>query len=81
MSETTYYGRNWDVTLNRAKGYYKIDKERLRDNARDKYRNLCEEEKSKKSEYGKNIYHSMSKEKKQKLKERQKNYPEAKVLM
>ena len=81
MSETTYYRRNWDVILNRAKSYDKIDKERLRDNARDKYRNLCEEEKSKKSEYGKNWYHNTSKEKKQKLKERQKNYPEAKVLM
>ena len=53
----------------------------MRDNARDKYRNLSEEEKNKKREYGKNWYHNMSKEKKQKLKECQKNYPEAKVLM
>ena len=44
MSETTYYQRNRDVILNRAKGCYKNDKERLRDNARDKYRNLFEEE-------------------------------------
>ena len=48
LSETTYYQRNRDAKLNRAKGYYKIDKERLRDNARDKYRNLSEEEKYKK---------------------------------
>ena len=34
-----------DVILNRAKNSYKNDKERLRDNARDKYRNLSEEEK------------------------------------
>ena len=34
MSETTYYQRNRDVILNRAKDYYKNDKERLRDNAR-----------------------------------------------
>ena len=34
MSETTYYWRNRDVILNRAKDYYKNDKERLRDNAR-----------------------------------------------
>ena len=39
MSETTYYERNRDVMLNRAKDYHKNDKERLRDNARDKYRN------------------------------------------
>ena len=45
MSETTYYQRNRDVILNRAKNSHKNDKERLRDNARDKYRNLSEEEK------------------------------------
>ena len=45
MSETTYYQRNKDVILNRAKDYYKNDKERLRDNARDKNRSLSEEEK------------------------------------
>ena len=37
------------IILNRAKDYYenimKIIKKRLRDNARDKYRNLSEEEK------------------------------------
>ena len=33
----------WDVILNRAKGYYENDKERLRNNARDKYKNLSEE--------------------------------------
>ena len=43
MNETTYYQRNRDVILNRAKDYYKNDKERLRDNARHKYRNLSEE--------------------------------------
>ena len=43
-----YYQRNWDVILNRAKDYYENDKERLRGQARDKYRNLSEEEKIKK---------------------------------
>ena len=38
MSETTYCQRNRDVILNRTKDYYKNDKERLRDNATDKYR-------------------------------------------
>ena len=48
MSESaylTYYQRNRDVILNRAKDYYENDKERLRVQARDKYRNLSEEEK------------------------------------
>ena len=51
MSESaylTYYQRNWDVMLNRAKDYYENDKEILREQARDKYRNLSEEEKNKK---------------------------------
>ena len=77
MSRTTYYQRNRDVMLNRAKDYQKNDKERLRDNARDKYRNLFEEEKDKKREYGRNRYHNMPEDKKQKLKEYQKNYREA----
>ena len=70
--------KNRDVILNRAKDYYKNDKERLREQARDKYRNLSEEEKNKKREYGKNRYHNMSEEKKKRLKEYQKNYCEAK---
>ena len=45
MSETTYYQRNRDVILNRAKDYYKNDMKKLSDNARDKYKNLSEEEK------------------------------------
>ena len=43
MSESAdliYYQRNRDVILNRAKDYYENDKERLRGQARDKYRNL-----------------------------------------
>ena len=47
MSEITYYQRNRDIILNRAKGYYKNEKERLRDNTSDKYRNLSEEKKQK----------------------------------
>ena len=35
------------MILNRAKDYYENDKERLREQARDKYRNLSEEEKTK----------------------------------
>ena len=73
-----YYQRNPDVMLNRDKDYYENDKERLRGQARDKYRNLSEEEKNKKREYGKNRYHNMSEEKKIRLKEYQKKYREAK---
>ena len=36
------------MILNRAKDYYENDKERLREQARDKYRNLSEEKKIKK---------------------------------
>ena len=60
MSENTYLT------------YYQKNKERLKKQARDKYRNLSEEEKNKKREYGKNRYHNISEEKKQKLKEYQK---------
>ena len=52
------------MILNRVKDYYVNDKERLRQHARDKSRNLSiEEEKNKKKEYGKNRYHSKSAEK------------------
>ena len=58
----TYYQRNREIMLNRAKDYYENDQERLRGQSRDKYRNLSEEEKIKKGEYGKNRYHNMSEE-------------------
>ena len=63
-----FYQRNWDVILNRAKDYYENDKERLREQARDKYRNLFEEEKNKEREYGKNRYLNMFEEKKKNTK-------------
>ena len=72
----TYFQRNWDVILNKAKDY-ENDKERLREQARDKSKNLPEE-KNKKTEYGKNRYLNMSEEKKKRLKEYQKNYREVK---
>ena len=48
--DLTCYEKNRDVILNWAKDYYENDKERLRGQARDKYRNLSEEEKIKKRE-------------------------------
>ena len=75
MSDLAYKAK---VILNKAKHYYENAKERLREQARDKYRNLSEEEKNIKREYGKNRYHNMSEEKRQRLKEYQKNYREVK---
>ena len=77
-ADLTYYQKKREVILNRPKYYYENDKERLKRQARDKYRNLSEEKKIKKREYGKNRYHNMLEEKKQRLKEYQKNYREAK---
>ena len=62
MSENTYLT------------HYQRNKERLKNQARDKYRNLSEEEKNKNRKYGKIRYQNMSEEKKQKLKEYKKNY-------
>ena len=53
FADLTYYQNN-EVWYYRAKDYYESDKERLREQARDKYRNLSEEDKNKKREYGKN---------------------------
>ena len=59
--EETYYQGTRDKILNRAKN----DKKKI------KYRNLSEEEKNKKREYGRKRYRNMSKEQKEKLKEYQ----------
>ena len=51
MSENTnltYNQRNQDVIIYTAKDYYENNKERLREQARDKYRNWSEEEKNRK---------------------------------
>ena len=47
MSNLAYYQRNREMILNRANDYYENDKKRLREHARNKYRNLSEEEKNK----------------------------------
>ena len=51
------------MILNRAKYFYKNDKEILRKQARDKYRNLSEEQKDEKGKNGRKRYHNMSEEK------------------
>ena len=45
MSETTYYERNRDVPINRAKDY-ENSKELSGERAKNKYRELSEEEKN-----------------------------------
>ena len=52
MSEVTdlTYQKNRNVILNKAKDYYKNNKERLKEQARYKYRSLSEEEKNKNGE-------------------------------
>ena len=60
-----YYQRNRVVILNRTKDYYESNKERLRVQARDKYRKLSEEEEIKKENIEKiDIAISLKKKKK-----------------
>ena len=77
MSRATYYERNRDVILNRAKGYYENNKELLRERSKNKYRELSENEKDVKRLCQRDRYHNMTAQKKQRLKEYQKNYREA----
>ena len=44
-TDLTYNKKKWDVALSKAKYYYENNKEKLREQARDKYGNLSEEEK------------------------------------
>ena len=53
--EETYYQRNRNVILNRAKDYYKEeDKNKKREYRRSRYRNMSEEKKQRLKEYQKN---------------------------
>ena len=47
MDNTTYYQRNREKILNKAKDYYKNNNQRLREEARNKYKNLSEEDNKK----------------------------------
>ena len=73
MSDETHYQKHRDVILKWAKDYYENDQKRLREQAKSKYKQLSEEGKNIKREYGRNRYHNMS-EKNQILKEYQKDY-------
>ena len=50
ITDLTYYQKNRNLILNKAKDYYKNNKERLKEQARYKYRSLSEEEKNKNRE-------------------------------
>ena len=45
MNEETHYQKNKEIILTRAKKCYENGRERLREQARNKHRNLSEEEK------------------------------------
>ena len=47
MDNSTYYQKNRDVILKRAKDCYYNNVDTIRKNMRDKYKNLSEEEKEK----------------------------------
>ena len=71
MSEENYYHKLRDLKLKRAKDYYENDKGRLKEPAKNKYKDHLKKKKNVKRErereYGRNKYHNRSKEKKQKL--------------
>ena len=60
MSGATYYQRNRDVLLNRAKDYYENNEKLLRERAKNKYRELTENEKDVKRQYQRDRYHNMT---------------------
>ena len=52
IADLTYYQKNRNVILNKAKDSYKNSKERLKEQARDKCRSLSGEEKIKRENTG-----------------------------
>ena len=63
MGEATYYRRIKPVILQRAKDYYEINKEILRERAKNKNRELAENENDVKGQYQRIRYHNMTDEK------------------
>ena len=72
MSEKTYYQKKQKSSIKSSKRILV-----LREKARNKYRELSDEEKYIKKEQRRNRYLNVSEGKKQRLKEYQKNYREA----
>ena len=76
--DLNYYQKKLDVILNRAKDFYENNQERLRGQARDKYRNLSEEEKLKKENMEKIDITICLKKRKKDSKNIKKNYRDIK---
>ena len=76
MSKTTYK-KTRDVMLNKSKGYYRNNRELIREPASNKYKLLSEDEKERIREYHRNRYHNMADEQKQIFKEHQEKHREA----
>ena len=72
----TYYKRNKDLMLKKAKEYCHANKDKINKRLRDKYKKLPEEKKIKRREYEKNWRSKMSKEQKIKAKNRYRYLPE-----
>ena len=68
MSGMTYYQRNRDVMLNRAKDYCENDKERLREKEEISIETYLKKIRIKKNNMEKNRYYNMFEEKKSKTK-------------
>ena len=51
MDNSTYYQKNRDIILKRAKDYYYNNIDTIRKNVRDKYKNRSEEDKVKMKKY------------------------------
>ena len=71
----TYYQRNKDLMLKKAKEYYHANKDKINKRLRDDYNELPEEKKIKRREYEKNWCDNMSKEQKIKTKNRYRCLP------
>ena len=71
--QLTYYQRNTDTILRKAKEYYEKNKEKRREYGRKRYRNMSAEEKDKINEYKRYEYSMLSEEIKNKKRERETN--------
>ena len=60
MDNSTYYQKNRDIILKRAKDYYYYNNiEAIRQNMRDRYKNISEEDEEKIKKYQKNYREKM----------------------
>ena len=71
--QLTYYQRNRDTILRKAKEYYEKNKEKRREYGRKRYRNMSAEEGDEINEYKRYEYSMLSEEIKNKKRERARN--------